>query len=67
MEELQLHDLQSIEAALVSSKVIMNGVTLPACDVQQNARPPIHEETIVARGLVRGMDHNKPMFYDGCG
>jgi hypothetical protein len=46
IEELQLQDLQNMDAAV---------------EVKQNARPPRHDAAIVPSGPARGIENKRPM------
>jgi hypothetical protein len=65
MDELQLHDLQNIEATEEGQHTceMMSLVSweIPAVDVQQNARPATADEPIVPNTPARGKDTRAPI------
>ena len=65
IEELQLHDLQNIEAAANVRRQLLGFEDLPRClpavDVKQNARPATHEDAMVVRPPANGRDTRAPI------
>ena len=63
MDELQLHDLQNIEAVGGISR--RGGVAdvrgIPAVDVQKNARPATADDAIVPNTPARGKEIRAPI------
>jgi len=63
MEELQLHDLKNMEAALgvqYLAKQQMCG-DVPAVEVKQNASPPMHDVATVPNRPANGMESKAPI------